>query len=510
MRALVQFSRGRLLADMEDITVSPITVIDDGLTRVVTALRSASYGYNRHERTFFAGIREDSGHWRNVPASDPNTIIFDTYLPLRAWRRRIRYTLRARAFQRLIDLANQADSALNEDHDLDLRDLCFAFVERAWRGLQMRKRMRAMLPTKAVRHQIREALQVDPGVLALARAARFRTHYHAMNQKWLSFVWQHRIVLERIRAQTPTLLSTVAQHMFQHGATPGADPTKECVKWLIRAGVSKRTYRLLAKHSARPFRMVIARFTDAQSLDALVLALSMTESGHDAGTPRPLFYRLTMDEFGRTMTPCRIIERFAPVPKRVFTEARDRLDGAKDAQALRDAALEYRAIVDWWVACTPQEHAQGSWGRWVALARAEDARHRAAMDASSWPCALEELKTPVGEVLALSSSLSLFEEGRALRHCVYAYLEKCRQDRVRLFSARIRHEGRIERATIGLQRGPRGWRIWEIRGACNRRVGGHWIPLARKVAETYTRLDGSEQLALPVHCTLAGDDHAGQ
>ena len=105
-------------------------------------------------------------------------------------------------------------------------------------------------------------------------------------------------------------------------------------------------------------------------------------------------------------------------------------------------------------------------------------------------------------MLALRTPLALFEEGRALRHCAYSYAGKCENDQVRLFAARMHYQGRIERATIGLWREPRGWRIWDIRGPCNQRMGGHWIPLARQVAETYTRNSGAAQLALPIPCAL--------
>ena len=105
-------------------------------------------------------------------------------------------------------------------------------------------------------------------------------------------------------------------------------------------------------------------------------------------------------------------------------------------------------------------------------------------------------------MLALRTPLALFEEGRALRHCAYSYAGKCENDQVRLFAARMHYQGRTERATIGLRREPRGWRIWDIRGPCNQRKGGHWIPLARQVAETYTRNSGAAQLALRIPCAL--------
>ncbi len=503
-QAITALARSTLLAELELLVANPIRVTDDGDTRTVTAFDSVSYGYSRCEKVFFAGLREHSGNWRHVPDTDPNSVIFDTYLPMRAWRRRVAYTLQRIAYQTLVNLVDQSRHPLDDDHDTALLNLCYVLVNDAWRGLHMRARLRARICTKDVRRRIREAMKVEEELLALARAARFRSRNKAITQQWLSFVWQHQDTLQRIRVQTPTMLSTVAEHMYRHGVDPLVDPTKACLKWLISRGLSKRGNKLLAKYSERPFREVICRFNSTESLDALLLALFMTKRGHEARIPRPLFYRVTMDEFGLTMTAARIRERLAVVPTRVFAEASNRLYAAAGNDAIREVALEYRTISAWWVACNAQVHAQAGWARWLELARTEDARQRMAAESSSWPCALEELKTPTAEVLALSTPLSLFEEGRALRHCAYAYVGRCLGDQVRLFSARMEHQGSTERATIGLQHGPRGWRIWDIRGACNRRMGGHWIPLARQVAEAYTRRDGSTQLLLPIHRGLDG------
>lgn len=504
-RRLATFAKVRLLASLGALSSKPFTVTDDGVVRVVTAMNSIRYGYNRRDRTFFAVLREEGGGWRFVPESDPNVVIFDTFLPHRAWRRRICYTLRAELRETLRGLMEGVVDDFTDDHRGRLLALIEDTVERAWRGLGMRKRLIARFQTKDVRRHIRELLHVDPRVLALGRAARFRGRHKAIEQKWLSFIWQHQETLERIRMQTPGLLRPVAQHMHQFGVRAGRDPTRECLKWLVYRGVSKRSYLLLARVSDRPFREVLERFPVHQALEALALSLSLSERGHDARVPRPSFLRATFDQFGASMDVIKIRERLAVVPTRVFIEAQERMAESMDRDVLREVALDYRGIVDWWVACQPSEHANASWSRWRQLAEEAEARHRASIDPATWPCAIEELRTPEAEVLALSTPLALFEEGRALRHCAYSYAGKCEADQVRLFAARMHHQGRTERATIGLRREPRGWRIWDIRGPCNRRMGGHWIPLARQVAETYTRNSGAAQLALPIACIL-GDE----
>ncbi|WP_417473297.1 PcfJ domain-containing protein [Luteimonas mephitis] len=505
-QVLVAFGKAHMLGEVELMAAKPVALTDDGVTRMVTCLRSVRYGYNRRDLTFIGAIREECGGWRFVPESDPFVVTFDTFLPLRAWRRRVRYALRADLRDTLMGLVNTADDRLTAEQHRALHELCEEIVEHAWCGLKLRKRLITRHPTKHMRRLIREALAVEPDLLALARASRFRSRYQAIDQKWLSFVWQHRGILERIRTQTPTLLKTVAQHMFRHGIVAGCDPTRECMKWLASNGIGKRSYRLLVRESDRPFREVLRRFTANQSLEALALALWLTESGHDATLPPPSFYRVTMDEFESAATASWIRKHLAVVPKRVFNEARMRMAHALADPALHGVALEYRSIVDWWVKYEPHEHAQASWERWLELAWDADTRQRVAMEPSTWPCALEELRTPDAEVLALGTPLAVFEEGRALRHCAYSYVRRCEESQVRLFAARMQYQGRTERATIGLQRNKGGgWRILDIRGTCNRRMPGYWIPLARQVAEIYTRNQATAQLPLPLDSSLDQD-----
>jgi hypothetical protein len=499
LQAIMAYARAAMLAKLADIASSPIRVTDDGTIRSVRVLDSVEYGFNRTDRVFFAGLREEDGTWLDVPATYRSSVILDPCLPMRAWRRRIRYTLRGVAFAALMETLPASVGPLDDRHVAALNVLCHEVIDAAWRGLHMQPRLCELFPTKAIRGQIRKALAIDPALLALARAARFRTRHHAMTQQWLSFVWQFRGPLERIRAQTPALLQTVAQHMFQYGVDPFIDPTQACRDWLLSHGVTKGAYRLLAGHSARPLREVVSRFHAGESLQAVRLALSLASTGNGVRRPRPLFYRVTFDQFGPGAGIRTAQERLAKVPRPVFVAANARFGEVIRDEAAAGLALEYRAILDWWVESSPQRAlARAGWDRWLDLARAADARRRAAAEASSWPCAVEEMRTRDAEVLALATPLALFEEGRALRHCVHGYVSKCRDDRVRLFSARLRHQGRTERATIALVPGSRGWRIWDIRGPCNRRMGGHWIPLARELAETYSRRDGSGQLPLPM------------
>lgn len=496
---LVERLRREMETELDAMVAQPIRVFDDGNTRIVEMLRGVKYGYSRRERIFHARLKCEDGAWQYLPASSQGTVTFDTYLPMRNWRNRACFALRHRARRLLQPAARRATRHLSNKHAWALRYMCDDLVEQAWQGLHMRQRLRALFKTKAMRHTLRTALGVDESLVSLARASRFRANRNSICQRWLSFVWQNRGTLERIHAQTPALLRSVAAHMFQHGIADGTDPTRECMKWLIGRGIGKRTYRLLTRQSERPFREVIRRWQPNASLDALVLAMNLAEGGHDAESPRPAFYRAALDQFERNTSASTVSKYFGKTPPRVFAEARKRFRAMHEPDGLKRIGLEFRAILDWWESHEDTQFEQAGWQRWLALAQEADARKKVAMQATTWPCAVEQLRTQDAEVLALSNQAVLFDEGCRMRHCVYNYLQACQDDQIRLFSARMRHRGRTERATIGLTRKSRGWHILDIRGTCNRRVGGHWIPLARQLAETYTHEDGSGQLPLPVN-----------
>ena len=77
-----------------------------------------------------------------------------------------------------------------------------------------------------------------------------------------------------------------------------------------------------------------------------------------------------------------------------------------DDLQVHESALAYRAIVEWFVTCRTEGHDQAGWSRWLALAREAEDRRRATLHPAVWPCALEELRTPDAEVLALATPLA--------------------------------------------------------------------------------------------------------
>lgn len=83
---MVEHGKAQLLTALNVLSNQPVTVTvkDDGDRRIVTAMQTDRYGYNRRDRTFFAAAREEDGYWCDVPHDDCNTVTFDTFLPQRS------------------------------------------------------------------------------------------------------------------------------------------------------------------------------------------------------------------------------------------------------------------------------------------------------------------------------------------------------------------------------------------------------------------------------------------
>lgn len=503
LNAIEQVARTRLMALMDEVLQEPLTIHDTGQVRQVEVLRAIRYSINRGTCASTAALIMLDGTWEEFDHTSSDKIVVDTCLFRPRWRRHAAWSLRVALRHWLT--ARAARYAGAGDHAAAER-VIGEVITGAWRGAHVEKTLRNRTSTKSLRRCIRAAMGVDPQVMAMARASRLCVKRHRVTQSWLTFVWRNMDVLARIRQQTPALLAPVAEYMFRHDVPHGLDPTRQFVKWLIANGIKRATFVLLGSRSARPFRSVIGRWHDGSALDSLVLALAHAQGPSGATPLRPAMYRATYDRFEGRTTPTRLRELLAPLPPTFFMLAQAAAGHCQTENELTNfLRVEYGLVLDWWLSRAlnkPKPLAPtNSWTTWVRKASEQQQRQRAKVDATSWPCAVMGFSTPVAEVIALSTPLALFEESCTLRHCAYAYVDACKQGRVRLFSARLRHQGKAERGTIGLQLCDGQWRIWDIRGSCNRRLGGHWIVLARALAQAYNAPGPCHQLPLPLDTT---------
>jgi hypothetical protein len=98
---------------------------------------------------------------------------------------------------------------------------------------------------------------------------------------------------------------------------------------------------------------------------------------------------------------------------------------------------------------------------------------------------LEKRSTEEGDydwsIVELLDSTALHSEGRAMRHCVYTYVKKCRSGETTIWSLRLRAGGE-EKRMVTIEVDPRKRSIIQVRMKCNRWPGARSSEIIRQWA----------------------------
>lgn len=84
-------------------------------------------------------------------------------------------------------------------------------------------------------------------------------------------------------------------------------------------------------------------------------------------------------------------------------------------------------------------------------------------------------------ILELKDSGALHAEGRAMRHCVYSYANRCRLGETTIWSLRLRVNGE-EKRMVTIEVDPRRRSIIQARAKCNQRPGVRSFEIIRQWA----------------------------
>ena len=86
----------------------------------------------------------------------------------------------------------------------------------------------------------------------------------------------------------------------------------------------------------------------------------------------------------------------------------------------------------------------------------------------AWESALRACEIGEYQIIPLTSSRALRQEGRAMKNCVGSYDVRCAAGICLVFSIRDLDDRRL--ATMSLDFGERGWRLGQIKGVANEEV----------------------------------------
>jgi hypothetical protein len=452
---------------LEAMLQAPVRVIDHGNCRQVILLNAFKYGIRHQQRSCFSIQLTPDLEWIDSYQGSPNLANFDPLLPRETWWERVRSALIRRAYISLLASARGLLPCGQKTARSRLRVLAMCTARQAWRQSSLEDTLPQRLKASQFRPLIRKALALEPGLLALTRACRLCPKAHWVDQNFLSFVWQQRAWLERVRQQTPSLLPLAAEHAYVHGVGPH-DAVASARAWLGQRGVKKQGYLLLQKHSATAFRDVLSRFSGAQALDALALALTLAQDDNGAHLPTPKVYAMLLDGIlDDELTARQAIALFAKLPRRLLRDLRTYLHTLTSRREQRQATQQVALLVQWWNAQPDEQrsrHAQTGFKQLFALANAAERRRKAAQMHVCWPSPVTELQVGTLKAVAVNNALSLCDEGQRMKHCINNYLEECQRGELLVFHA---HDAKRQQATIALEHTAPRWALQDVRGPCN-------------------------------------------
>jgi len=473
---------------LDEIAANPIHIEDDGTSRCVHFVAGFRYGYNRATKEFSAAFLQNNDCWALADIEhDDGRANFDPLIPKPTWNRRIGYALQDKARGVLVDaVVTRVGEKYCEANAAAIGGVAGFIVRQAWHIAGLTQTIKTRFPSKPMRALLAQALAIEPALLALARKCRISVHRHPITNRFLTFVWRHREVLERIERQTPKLLPLVAEYMFTHGA-PDTDPTQAAKAWLRAQGVTRQASLLLDTQGVRSLRGFVEAFAGDEQLTALALALRLAQTGHGAQPPSRAAYRV-LSQVWRHTSADGIRQRFDKLPQQVLLQCVRRAECAQHPAAVAVARDEIRRVVAWWLriaAAPPAGAVNGSWQRWLQLVDAAETRKRLALQAISWHSPVTELAHHSGKVRALTNALALYDEGKTMRHCIDNYRDACIKGTFLAFHAEFERDGKPCQATVGLVKREHRFRKWQVSNVCgvaNASFGREWPEIAKQLA----------------------------
>lgn len=473
---------------LDEIAANPIHIEEDGGQRIVHFVTAFAYGYCRQTQEVFAGFLQEEGGWAWATLEHPSHLgNLDPLIPRNTWRQRIGYALRVKARTQVVDAAlAQADTPL-DDKDLGaLHKYACDIAWAAWQRAGLSSQIDTRFPTRRMRALLGQALALDPEVLALARQC-CGVYQPPITNRFLTFVWRNRDTLARIQRQTPNLLPVVAKYMSLFGVS-AADPTQATKAWLQVRGVSRAACLLLDVHGLRPFQNIVERFGHDDGMDALVLALKLTQTGHGAVLYTPAAACIVLDAWN-TASAATIQRAIAALPPRMLRQFMQRAEAARDAGEAQAVTQDIRNVLDWWqqLGDTPPDGlANAGWRRWLLLAEEAKQRSRLALANITWASPLSEFEHATGKAVALTNALALFDEGKRMQHCINNFREDCIRGQYLVFHTELEQSGKPHLATIALRRNAldqHRWAVTDMRGVTNSRFGKPLPDIAVRLAE---------------------------
>ncbi|GAB4481456.1 MAG: hypothetical protein OHK0044_29950 [Burkholderiaceae bacterium] len=338
----------------------------------------------------------------------------------------------------------------------------------AWVFERIRARVRRDGHLPKMRRRIARTLALDGQALAIARRIvsdsnpRGSVRMSAYNE-----VVAHRADYEKLARESAALVPLFA--LLRPRLRPHGEPAARLRRGVLGRGVSPATWRVLHHGGGRLLRLLpeFYRDTDIPALDDLLRIVELLAPS----APPPLWFVRTLlyyfGNFGQRQEAYFHALRPLAAPLRRLMALTERA-GSEEAADIRDHLYE---VLTWLIddeSAADHPYARKASWRWFRRRAGEWhelQQQRARSQPLRWPVPFERIELDGIAVVALGTSLDLWEEGRAMRHCAAKLAPACAKGDTRVFSIRRPERSRpvaTMRATYG-----KGWQLEQVAACAN-------------------------------------------
>jgi hypothetical protein len=384
-----------------------------------------------------------------------------------------------------------------------------AVLERIWHWAVacIEKLVRQQVDVRVLRRQLQDALDLDVGLLALARRVRIEQVNDVISD-WYSTCGRFRHHLERVADKAPALLPVLGWLIRGNCLSLDNAPLAMLKVHFEALGASKQEWRRLLREPARPVTRLRTRGVAADALDLPLLMLVWTRlhRGLSDGDRLPIamwetILRTCAGPLGERVKPLLSWPLRPELMRAGIERARAMAAAGLYDEFLR---LEWSRVVAW-AADYRNEGLRPRQRSWSSALRAAADVERAVRawargcDEYPWESVVADFEHGGLRARALITASDIVNEAIAMRHCADSYLLSCSSGESRLFRVEVVATGKHV-ATIALRRCRSSpptdvWSLEQAKGFANQPPPPEIIALGGELVAEYQRRSAAVPIA---------------
>ena len=305
-----------------------------------------------------------------------------------------------------------------------------------------------------------KAFRIPADIYGIALACRGRPAGPLLDSETLNMVWRNERAFRLVARENPHLLPLLlafAEYPVRGRVAPVKDPV-QAVKMAFRdAGLTDASWRYVARHGARLFKVPWAISGDQRKLQVAIRYLEVLQS---AGLPPPpppsiakaLLHSYNMHLGDAVRVGARFEEEIDPNALRAGLLEADR---RRRTGGLDGFSEEFLGVC-WWSENLPEllddNQLRAGWPSLVRQWRQSETELalKQGADQVRWRIPIEDFEFGQLTVVPLRSFGDLIREALAMRNCLQNYAETCASGEIEIYSVRDTATGK-RKGCVGLR-----------------------------------------------------------